>query len=784
MLLDDYKGLIEQLIPVYDSDDFDDVFQMITQETNGPARLQIKMELNRIMAPCHQLVDLRGRVKGECRPYELHGQRHWLDDVAINTYHKRIKAYGGKYRVGLYEALMSTRNNFRVLHQQERQETNTEETPQRDTQFDANLIRFGHYLTRDENRLQITTQVNLALPFNQSVHGVTSDLSYSGAKFKVPSAFKYNLGQTVVATFPKMAEKFNDPRLLNQGTKYRILGIDDNKENDSFKWLRLKITSDNSVIKQTIDRSQQVLQHRTRKNHEDKVIQVRTKGYEHCFLKHTTSMPLFFAGNELKYSLLTDHNRHIWDSWHDERNQPVINHLLSKDRMAILGKAGLKQCSTLIYSFVHEHDRKSFFYSAALPEMTMEQRHLFWHVGASRKSWQVTRLTVHPISEKDLERLQDIAPEMLDQLSKLTHIGILQDLTNEQALQDYRLPVKPQLPGKALQTFRHPRNPVSTAKAIYFDPKPQRSESRFKFQTAIELHHPDFPPITGTTIDFSIRGLNLDIIQPLPIKRGDEVTIKFVDLQKLDKNAPLSHVPYKIVRVSPDFSNIQLTTGSGDYAFRGEQFLRRLIKHNESKFKVLEEVLPSGELLLAMHQMLLTRLNCIPYFTEKVDHKIKIKAIGCNFPMPALPKLFNQVAGGKDFSLEPIFKNRLKKMLAETMRPVEIRKPYIHELYLSIQRKGNTIKHLDSKLIDEFGTVDERIKFIKGAKAKGEFMAIRVTAVPVLNPMTVLTGIELGELARMALHRARALEVEFNSLIGCGEIYDITDEVQIRLEIG
>ncbi len=190
--------------------------------------------------------------------------------------------------------------------------------------------------------------------------------------------------------------------------------------------------------------------------------------------------------------------------------------------------------------------------------------------GAARKSWQVTRLTVHPISEEDLKRLQDIAPEMFEQLSKLTHIGILQDLTNEQAQQDYRLPVKPKLPGKALQAFRHQRNPVSKAKAIYFDPpKPQRSESRFKYQTTIELHHPDFPPVTGTTIDFSIRGLNLDISQPLPIKRGDEVTIKFVDLLKLDKNASISQVPYKIVRVSPDFSNIQLTTGSGESAFKG-----------------------------------------------------------------------------------------------------------------------------------------------------------------------------------------------------------------------
>ncbi|UTV27232.1 PilZ domain-containing protein [Photobacterium atrarenae] len=783
MLPDTQKGLIEQLIPVYDSEDFDDVFQMMTQDASGPVKLQIKMELNRIMAPCYQIVDLRGRVNGECRPYELNGLVHWLDDVALNTYHKRIKIFGGKYRVGLYEALMNTRNNFRVLHQQQKQTTVTEASaPQRDTQFDATLIRFGHYLTRQENRLRMSTPVNLTLPFNQHVHGTTSDLSYSGAKFKVPSAFKYGLGQTIKATFPKLAEDYRDKR-LNQETEYRIVGIDDSKDNDSFRWLRLKRISDNIAIREAIDRSQRTPQQRVRKNYDDKVIQVRTKGYEHCYLKHTTSMPMFFAGDQLKYCLLTNHNRHIWDNWHDERNQPVINHLLSKERMATLGKPGLKQCSTLIYSFCHEHDNKSYYYSAALPELTKEQRSLFWHVGAARKSWRVSRLTIQPIEPEDLARLQEIAPDMYEQLNKLTHIGILQDLTNEHAQPDYRLAVKPKLPGRTLQSFRHPRNPVATAKAIFFDPKPQRSESRFKFETKVLLQHQTQPPVEGTSVDLSIHGLNLNLSYPLPIKRGDNVSITFEDLQKRDKKAPLSQIPYTVVRVSPDFTNIQMTTGSGAIAMKGEQYLRRLIQQNEQALPVVAERLPKGELLLAMHQMLLTRLNTIPYFTEKENHKVKLKAFGCNFPIPALPKLFNQVAGGALFSLEPIFKNRLNRMLAEPMRPVEIRKPYIHELYLWIERNGDQPPRIESRLIDEFDSIEERIQFIKQARRKGEFMALRVTAVPVLEPMTALSGMELSELARMTLHRARTLENEFTSLIGCGEIYDITDEVLIRLEL-
>ncbi|MGF1681047.1 PilZ domain-containing protein [Photobacterium minamisatsumaniensis] len=783
MLLDDHKGLIEKLIPVYDSADFDDVFQMFTEGESGPTKLKIKMELHRIMTPCRQVVDLRGRVKGECRPYELDGLTHWLDDVAINTYHKRIKIFGGKFRLGLYEALMNTRNNFRVLHQQQKQHPLKEaQVEQRDTQFDAPIIRFGHYLTRDENRLQLATQVNLELPFNQVVNGMTSDLSYSGAKFKVPAAFKYNLGMSVTARFPKMADVLGEPR-LNQGVRYRILGIDENKDNDSFKWLRLKIISENALIKSAIDQSLKAVNYKPKKNHEDKVIQTRTKGYEHCFLKHSASMPLFFSGSTLKYSLLTQHNRHLWDDWHDERNQPVINHLLSQDRMASLGKAGIKQGSTLIYSFSHDHDNKAYFYSAALPEMTIEQRNLFWHIGAPRSSWRVSRLTIQPIEQDDIERLKDIAPEMIEQMSSLTHIGLLQDLTNPLANQDYRLTIKPQLSGKALQAFRHQRNPIASAKAIYFDPKPQRSEARFLLDTEVECHHPQHAPVKGKTLDFSARGLNIRLETPLPVCRDDAVSISFPQLEKLDKKTVLGQIPYKVIRVNPSNGTIQLTMGDGPQALHGEQFLRKLIQHNENKLIMTEEKLPTGELLMAMHQMLLNRLNSIPYFGEKVDHKIKIKAVGCNFPLPPMARLFNQIGGEGQLSLEPLFKNRLKRLLAETMRPVDIHQPHTHELYLWVQRKGTNIRHIDSKLIDEFSCIDDRINFIKNAKKLGEFMAIRITAVPVLSPITALISKDLGELARMTLHRARALEEELSALIGCGELHDITDEVLVRLEI-
>ncbi|NVP01377.1 hypothetical protein HWA77_14280 [Photobacterium damselae subsp. damselae] len=60
---------------------------------------------------------------------------------------------------------------------------------------------------------------------------------------------------------------------------------------------------------------------------------------------------------------------------------------------------------------------------------------------------------------------------------------------------------------------------------------------------------------------------------------------------------------------------------------------------------------------------------------------------------------------------------------------------------------------------------------------------LRITAAPIFDSMTLLTQQKLSELARLTLHRARGLENEFSALVGCGEIFDITDEVLVRLAI-
>ncbi len=196
-------SLAERLIPAYQSEDFDNVLAMMTEGESPSVKLLVKMELNKMMAPCTKSVDLRGRVQGECREYELDGRKHWLDDVAFNEYQKGTQKFGS-YTEGVWNNLCNTRNNFRVM--QQTGDDKKEGLTSADSPFEVEPVTLGFDLKRRESRLLFTTQVEIRLPGGQLVHGVSVDVSASGGRFKVPTAFAYKQGQVLDVLFTELTK--------------------------------------------------------------------------------------------------------------------------------------------------------------------------------------------------------------------------------------------------------------------------------------------------------------------------------------------------------------------------------------------------------------------------------------------------------------------------------------------------------------------------------------------------------------------------------------------------
>ncbi|WP_413112944.1 PilZ domain-containing protein [Thaumasiovibrio sp. DFM-14] len=786
MSLDDHKHIIEKLIPLHDSEDFDGMLDFLMEKDAPSVRLLVKIEIKRLMSLCHKKVDLRGRVSGQCREYTLHGNTHWLDDVAYNLYLRRIKFYGYQFREGLYQELLNTRNNFRVMHQHEVISTDSNQhhlCADNDTLV-ATKVQFGSYLQRSENRLYVATPIEIMLPFKQKVNGKTQDLSPSGGKFKVPASFNYILGQTVTVTFPKLAQSAAQADLA-EGIPYRILGIDP-CDNDGECWLRVKALQGMDIIRLAIDKVTEKTASRLKRNIDDIAHQARTRGYENCYLKHTTTLPVYLAQQDIAHILLTTQNQHIWQYWHDERNLPVLQHLLSPQRMKLLGKPGLTQSSTLIYSFAHTHNSKHFFYSAALSEMDSEQRRLFWLLGSKRPSWRVFRVSVYPLLEQDYQRMDSVAPDLNGEFTRLSHVAMIEDLTTTQGQQDYQATAKPTIGAKALNRYLHPRETLSQDLCRYFDPRPQRGEHRYQFRTALTLHYADNQSLKTHTADISSQGINIVLPHPIALTRDEKVRVSLTELSKSSAGNLLHKVPYRCVRISRDGRSMTLATL--DDAHKGIRFLARLLEKNHDKLQLIEENISHKTLLLALYQALLSRLSCLPFFAERAQHRLNLRAIGHNLPLRGLGKKIAELslsAGGnaEHYNLDPLFKGYIKPLLTDPLRFIEPVRSRSNDIYLHLDKQDGEIVSSHVKLATAFNSIEQRIEFIQQAQKAGGFIALRISAVPMKSALTLLTSDLLTELSRQTLHRAQQLENEFNALMGCGEIVDISEEVLTRLHL-
>lgn len=771
-------SISERLIPVYKTEDFEYLLSQLTDGEPPSLKILVKMELKRLMTPCFRSIDLRGRVQGECREYELDGITHWLDDVAFNIYHKNVRKFSG-YTEGVFDSLINTRNSFKVMNKKGKPQgsdlTNTS------INFNAEPLVMGYDLKRKENRLKLATQIEIHRANNQLVHGVTVDISPSGGRLKVPSAFDYKLGEVIDLIYTEVARssKIVD---IDKAIQYRIVGIDESHENDAVRFLRVIKLDETSVVDEIITQFLHSNSQKARHDNQDKVIRARSRGYEHNYLKHTCNLPVFFSGNEVKLVLMTENNQAIWQYWNDERNQLTLSNLFSPERMEQLTKPGMRGSNNVLYSFKHQQGDKERFFSMMMPEATRELRQLFWHVGAKKESWKVFRLSVFELSESERDHLINLPEESLDLTKDLTHFGILQEISDHHSGKDYLLTEKPRLAASALNRFCHKRNCTDTPISLYFDAQSRRKEPRYQFRSPLFLSAKG-QKASGVTLDISRRGLYIALSSPIELKAGDECVVNFSELQLYDRSLPLSSVPYKIIRISPGGKRVQLVMESNSKNRRTMAFFTRLIEHNQEKLVAKQENLPSQELLESLHNILLDKMISTPLFIEKKGSALKPKVIGLNYPLLPHLTLFAKLGQNDKYSLEPVYKGRTTTLLASPMKRIEGATPQYQELYISALKFGTRIQSLETMLASDFESTQERIEFIKKTQLLGDFYALRICATPVFDPLTALLRKDLEDLSNISMHQARSLEKEICAIVGYSEYIDITEEVLIRLEL-
>lgn len=825
--LQEFKDIIESLKSVVSDPDFDTQFKEQTAEVPKAKQFLIKMELKRLAQPSNRQIDLRGNVQGEPYAYEHKGKIHYLDDLAKDIFEQQVDKFG-RYTVGVYEAILSAENNNRVLHKKEQEQrlaekekeqqikagTLPEEPAQNgdaaESEHSATKVTFTEYGIRNEERMNFSINVELQFGIGDVLKANTSDLSISGAKVKIPATKEVAIGQKLALYLTGLEEEFKLG--LKDGIQYEIVGIDSADNNHNYIRMKRTFLEDVNSFDDFLERFINGNKRRYKVNLENTLEAIIIKAFEQYYLPRTNTLPVFLRevhGRLLPtMALATENNRLNLGYFSDENNNLILQQILNESRIESVLNADKEVKETTLYCFTHAKQGRLYFYSATTEELAQDEslKSLFLGFGSSKPSWQVYKLQLAPTDEnnafiplsipdsagREVKRLnQPPSPKVKGMLRGIRHIALLTPLDGTAVAAQYQANYHyDKSHVQKLKSFGHPKlKRYITINIETIDYVNLRSEDRFLYKTAAEVELDLVPEnnLKGTTRDFSAHGLQVVLDEPADFKKGEIIYLTLPDLQKITKQFELKHLGYEIMAISKSKTIMNLRIYDKDTAYSAKPFFRKLIEQNRSKLTPAKMESRYPGLSSCLRNLVAKSANHIPMYFTKESSKVKVNTLGASAQPNTLVTLLQKFKPvGADVSLYPLLKNSaVSAVYAPVLNEMtRTDKPKHLDLYLRYRfNQERESEAFISRFDSEFESIEAKNNFIDQTVNNDCLLVYRVNLSRTGRPDMDYISKELSYVGDYAKHRAKELEEQLWSVIGVGEIVDITEEVLLRHKV-
>lgn len=818
-ILEQYRHLIEKLVPRVMEPNFDSLFKEMTKDISKPHQFQIKLEINRLKQLDPRIVDLRGHVDGNVLPYKHQGKTHYLDSIATKVFEKEIAHYGD-FTVGVYEKATNTENNYRVLHRKEQQERLAEKNrvadlkkqqgqlthdvqeqikESRNNTYHAHQVQFQSYAIRSEERMNYSISVELDLSSGDVIKATSSDLSVSGCKVKMPFNASIDVGEKLRMELKGLEEEFTLG--LKEGIEYQVVGVD---QVDDFKYVRMKRTynKDISAFDDFLGNFIKGNKRRYKVNMDNTEAAVIIKGYEQYYAPRITTLPIFISqDNERLYVssvLTTENNKSTLRYWLNNMRQPILPQLFNQNRLKKL-LTGEQQ--TYLYSFTHVQKQRVYHYAILHQELENNQqlRHLFWGFGAHRDSWRVFKLHIskasydsahRPLSLPDAasEEIRNVnrppSPRVQAVIGKTIAIIGMDDITEQSEHKLYKAFKFDRTIANKLKICCVNTAPPHKIEIIAVDYVNLRKETRFFYQTPVTLELPSSESFTGHTLDFSTKGIQVKLAQNCAFEKGNVVLTSLPELQKITRKFKLIRLPYEIMQISKCGKLINLRIYEQGDDHNGKKFFQQLIQTNHTKLTAAEDKQTIPGIAQAMRNIYISICPNMPFFIHRKGIHYMINIIGQGGQSNAMHQIMAHFKEDDyDYHLYPLIQDQMLNTLYANSIKAMTRQdlPITRELLIRIIRKEQDVER--AVQVHYSGPLDELQDyqaFIDEAMENDLFFAFRVYISRTGRPDVNYIAKELQYIGNYAKHRAKLLEEELWGVIGIGDVIDITDEMLYR----
>lgn len=795
MDLTQYRPLIERLKPLVNKPGFDEQFKKLTVEEDTSTRFLLKMELKRLAAPCVRVIDLREQSEHPCFSYDYQDITHYLDEPASIVFEQGVATYG-QYCMGVYEDVMASVRRRSQTIQPAIAEADKAVDPQ--ALYTAEIIPFGTSLIRDHERLNYAMSLKITLADGQRVNTITSDISEKGLRLRLPLKHTLTKGDKVIVDLSHLAQRYTDTEDSDWQAQYNILGI--YRTDTLHQWVGLQLDDDNPALQQLVASFIQRNKTRFRTDTDTIYKSARIRGYEHGYLLGTTTLPVFVSQRGPELALLNEVSESTWQYWLDNHQHSQLGNILTAERLQVLQEKAEAGTPLLLYSFTFQHQDTLHFYTGTTDELRhADCLELMLGYASRRHSFRVFQLTWRAVSAADAirpppfpESVQDkyywlsrIPEQYTSLLNALTGIVVIEDITPDET-QLYRYRQRPLERGKAnqLQQFENGSS-CSPPQPIWFQFVNRRSQERYILRLPINIHK-GMHILHGMTRNLSATGLHVELTAPYPEPDKEIVTVDFPDFKRQRPKLALDKVQYRLIAIDSERRrlSLQLLTEENEQAI--EHYISSVLTQNADQLKTVSDVKHLPELAELLRNLYSVAIPSLAALVTRQQSRWQLTHVGIGQTPSGLLQIFKDRHGNNDHSLQlaPLFNtDRHYHHLIRTLKINDVGDKPLHAECLLATETGadHQIEIIDYLPIDEATDTQKVHQFVQQA---GEgFYAIRITLSRIARPELPTVQSEMSFLQENAIHQAQELEQELLSLVGVGDISDITEELQLRYQV-
>ncbi|MCU7555752.1 PilZ domain-containing protein [Alteromonas sp. ASW11-19] len=808
--LQQYADIIEQLKPMVNEPEFNQVLTQVAGGLPKEKRFLIKMEVKRLARPCMRSIDLRGQVDGNCQLYEYDGIKHYLDDIAIDMFEQQIRVFG-HYSFGVYEAVQQTENNYRVMReraessqQQSEQGGQSSKSTHTMARFSVPVVNLLDYSRRDTERMNFAVALEIFNESNHSIRGISVDVSTEGIQVKLSKESLFKTGEKVFIYFRGLEDEFAMDK--KNGIAYTVVKIGRKKD---IQYLSLRRAKEfpNPAFDKFLESFIHGNKRRYKVNMANTIDAIRNKSCEQYFSPRCPTLPVYIDdinGSPVpRYAMANEVNREILHYWSDEQDESRLGFLLNSKRLAALLQKKADRRELFVYSFTHLQNEKVYFYSASADELADKDvlRGAFLGFGSRKASWRIFKLTMtdmspdqahaplsipDSVSSKIKRQNTPPAPRLMSKLKNLRYLVHITDVTSDAGQRRYSEYKFNRNNLSHLRVFGHPRNRVPQEIPIFrFKSQDKRLESRYLLRSNIELRmHVDGRPVKGVSEDISVHGLRLELNGEFTGQIDDRVTVSFPKLQELTSKHDVMSLQYDVVHFNPDRNIVHLKSAHGEPGQSARHFFDDLIKQNRNTLKSYpeEEEIPGiGHALRIINARNVMSLSFL-LSKDGVRYKPEASIIGKQDDR--VSRLASHFGGKDEVNLEFMFRDRNldSPFVQHGIKQVKVENlPIRQEVFIAFDpAQKDSRMAIIPRFDNQFTSDDTRHNFIKEAMGRGQFIALHVMLTTTGKPDLDMLQAEINYVSVYAIHRAKELEEKLWSIAACSHLVDITDEVMMR----